>query len=308
MGIVRKYLIIVCMLTVFCASTYAAGPDVSAQGSVNKSTILIGDRIRFLIDVKYRKGVQVSPPVFKGDRIGSLEIKDSGRKTKEGFFGAREDIYWYSITSYDLGKHAIPQVEIKYKDKLDKDPKSVKTKALAIEVVSILPKGKEFKDIKDAKGPFSYFEVSWIVVAAVIFLAAVIIAVILYVRRKRIVPAKLPHETALEELEFMRAEFLRTSDVKEYYAGVSDCIRHYIERSFKLKAPEMTTEEFLGSLRESTALSLDQKDLLKDFLNACDLVKFAKYAPARNEAESLYVAAKKFVDETKKLCLYSETR
>ncbi len=308
MSTTRRSLIIFFIITALCGSVYAAGDDISAHGSVNRSTILVGDRIKFLIDVKYRKGTQVSPPVFKDDRIGSLEIKDSGRKIKEGFFGARENIYWYSITSYELGKHTVPQVEIKYKSKGAKDPKIVKTKALAIEVVSILPKGKEFKDIKDAKGPLSYFEVSWAVVAAVIFLAVVIIVTILYIRRKRMVPVKLPHETALEELEFMRAEFLRTLDVKEYYAGVSDCIRRYIERSFKLKAPEMTTEEFLGSLRESTALSLDQKDLLKDFLNACDLVKFAKYKPARNEAESVYVAAKKFIDETKKLCLYSETR
>jgi len=308
MGTIKRSLIIFSALALFCGIAHAAGDDVSAQGSVNRSTILVGDRIKFSIDVRYRKGAQISPPVFKDDRIGSLEIKDSGRKTKEGFFGAREDIYWYSITSYDLGKHTVPQVEIKYKTKLAKDWKSVKTKALAIEVVSILPKDKQFKDIKDAKGPLYYFEVNWAVVALAIFLAAVIIAVILYIRRKRKPAIKLPHETALEELEFMRAGFLRTSDVKEYYAGVSDCIRRYIERSFKLKAPEMTTEEFLGSLRESTALSLDQKDLLKDFLNACDLVKFAKYTPARNEAESVYVAAKKFVDETKRLFMPEELR
>lgn len=111
---------------------------------------------------------------------------------------------------------------------------------------------------------------------------------------------KLPHESALEELESIRANFLKSSDVKEYYAGASDCIRRYIERSFRLKAPEMTTEEFLGSLSESTALSPDQKDLLKEFLNACDLVKFARYNPAKGEMESVSLAAKKFIEETKR--------
>lgn len=306
MGRIKRSLIVIFFLMMLCASAYGAGPDPSVQGSVNKSTILVGDRIKFSIDVKYRKGMEISAPVFKNDRIGDMEIKDSGRNTKEGLFGARENIYWYSITSYDLGKHTIPQVEIRYRGKGDKEWKGVKTKALAIEVVSIIPKDREFKDIKDVKGPFYYFEVNWILVALILFLIIIVAGIILYVRRRNAPPVKLPHETALEELEFMRGEFLRTSDVKEYFAGVSDCIRRYIERSFKLKAPEMTTEEFLGSLRESTTLTLDQKDLLKDFLNACDLVKFAKYTPARNEAESVYVSAKKFVDETKKLFMPEE--
>jgi hypothetical protein len=125
----------------------------------------------------------------------------------------------------------------------------------------------------------------------------------MYKFRKRPAPIKLPHETALEELEAVRGNFMRNSDIKEYYAGISDCVRRYIGRLFKLKAPEMTTEEFLSSLRESAALSLvltlDQKDLLKDFLNACDLVKFAKYNPAKGEMEAIFLSAKKFIEETK---------
>ena len=134
----------------------------------------------------------------------------------------------------------------------------------------------------------------------------IITGAIIYKFRKKPLPVKLPHETALEELEDARGNFLKNSDVKEYYALISDCIRRYIERSFRLKAPEMTTEEFLGSLRESTVLSLDQKDLLKEFLNACDLVKFAKYAPARPEMESVFVAAGKFIEETKAQILGKE--
>ena len=124
------------------------------------------------------------------------------------------------------------------------------------------------------------------------------IAAIVYVRLKRYVPVKLPHETALEELEAIRAQYLQGGGVKEFYVGVSDCVRRYIEHAFKLKAPEMTTEEFLGSLKESPALSMDQKDLLKGFMNACDMVKFAKYSPSSMEADSVYVTAKDFIHES----------
>lgn len=113
------------------------------------------------------------------------------------------------------------------------------------------------------------------------------------------VPVKLPHETALEELEAIRSSLAQSGDMKEFFVRISDCIRCYIERAFLVKAPEMTTEEFLNSLRASPALTIEQKDLLKDFLKACDLVKFAKYSPSAKESETVFAAAQRFVEETR---------
>jgi hypothetical protein len=63
----------------------------------------------------------------------------------------------------------------------------------------------------------------------------------------------------------------------------------------------MTTQEFLDSMKESHALKFEHRDLLKKFLEACDLVKFAKYMPAADEAEGVYLTAKNFVEETKEI-------
>ena len=61
----------------------------------------------------------------------------------------------------------------------------------------------------------------------------------------------------------------------------------------------MTTEEFLDSLKSSNSLSQEQKSLLKDFMGSCDLVKFAKYAATKLEADLVNTAAAKFIEETK---------
>ena len=61
----------------------------------------------------------------------------------------------------------------------------------------------------------------------------------------------------------------------------------------------MTTEEFLQSLKGGEILSGQQKNLLKDFLECSDMVKFARYAPTEDEIRSVYDAAVSFVDETK---------
>ena len=104
---------------------------------------------------------------------------------------------------------------------------------------------------------------------------------------------------ALEELEAIKGAFTQAGDVKDYYARISDCVRDYIERLFKVNAPEMTTEEFLESLKDSQALPPAEKDLLKQFMSACDLVKFAKYKPTVEEISSVLSSAKKFIEETR---------
>jgi len=287
------------VLVFFCGALYAKEEVPAVRASVDRKTIFIGDRIKYSISVSCGKNMDISFPGFQDDKIGDFEVKESGRVMKNGFFGTRVITNWYSITVYSIGKHSIPAVEIRYRKKPSVEWKNIKVKAINIIVQSALPGGSIPSDIRDVKGPIGFFEINWWVVAAVL---VVISAVILYlIRRKRFVPIKLPHETALEELERARANFLRDGNSEDYYASVSDCIRCYIERAFNLKAPEMTTEEFLNSLKETSALSLDQKGLLREFLNACDLVKFAKYAPSKPEADTVFETAGKFIEETKRL-------
>jgi len=62
----------------------------------------------------------------------------------------------------------------------------------------------------------------------------------------------------------------------------------------------MTTEEFLFYVRDNSQLAAGHKGLLKEFLLACDLVKFAKICPAVREGTRLSASAKKRLDETKR--------
>jgi hypothetical protein len=42
----------------------------------------------------------------------------------------------------------------------------------------------------------------------------------------------------------------------------------------------------------------EKKALLKDFMEACDMVKFAKHMPVSEETEAIYSTAKRFVEDT----------
>lgn len=85
---------------------------------------------------------------------------------------------------------------------------------------------------------------------------------------------------------------------KQFCILVSDTLRWYLEQRFDFHAPERTTEEFLHELRATNLLVPDQKDSLVEFLNRCDLVKFAKYEPVEPELRDLHAAALRLVEET----------
>ena len=79
---------------------------------------------------------------------------------------------------------------------------------------------------------------------------------------------------------------------------MSDTARFYLEERFDFRAPERTTEEFLRELAGTKLLLPDQKESLGEFLESCDLVKFAKYEPGEKELRELHYSAVRLVEET----------
>jgi len=117
---------------------------------------------------------------------------------------------------------------------------------------------------------------------------------------KPVEPPKTAWEAAYEQLAALEREnFLSNGKIEPYYFQLSNIVRRYIEDRFDIRAPEMTTEEFLYSLKSFDQLDNIQKDSLKEFLNACDMVKFARFSPSMEEAHNGFDLAMKFVNDTK---------
>lgn len=298
----RKIFAAAMTAAMLCAGAIAAdeGPGVSV--TVDRRSIHIGDRIRYVIEARTDGKTEVRFPAFKDDKLGDFEIRASGTKSAKRLFGGSLLSGWYDISCFSVGKRTIPPVEIKYRPKGAKDWVARKVRAIDIVVESILATAGRVDDIKDIKGPLSFIEINLLVIFGVLlilFSSAAIILAYRMLRKKR--PKKTSYEIAVDDLTSISGVFSRGGDIKGYYVGISDCVRRYIESVFKLKAPEMTTEEFLGSLKNSASLSSVHKELLEGFLGACDLVKFARYAPTKKEAESVFTTAKTFIEETKNM-------
>jgi hypothetical protein len=118
-------------------------------------------------------------------------------------------------------------------------------------------------------------------------------------RARRPAPPIAAEVWAIHALEVLTREGLvERGQGREHYYRLTEIVRAYIERKFHLRAPEMTTEEFLTNLgRDRAALPYDAARL-REFLNACDLVKYAAVQPRPEDAEDAMRTARAFVHAT----------
>lgn len=113
-------------------------------------------------------------------------------------------------------------------------------------------------------------------------------------------PSEPAHVIAMRRLESIRAAaYLANGDFKTFYSELSECTREYLENRFQIRALEMTTEEFLIFVSTNRCLKLEYELILKEFLKASDLVKFAKHLPLLDEANLSLEIVSQFIETTK---------
>lgn len=131
-------------------------------------------------------------------------------------------------------------------------------------------------------------------------LAALGLLIVRHTRERQVVIHQPPADlTAIEALERLGTNLPRTADeIMVFVVQVGDVLRRYIEARFELHAPARTTEEFLEEVarRDDEAL---RSPALREFLQAGDLVKFARARPGEDELRGMLATALRFVEETR---------
>lgn len=285
-------------------------PDtlVTVNANVDKARTTIGDKINYKITVEFPENIEVFFPETK-EKIGGFAVKDFAVSDTEKENGRITREHIYVLETYKTGSYIIPAFDIKYKKKLKSEAEVDKTPEIFVEVVTTLD--ADASDVRDIKPPVSlhksYYRLYIIIgiVFGVLLLAAVVLHFIYHRKRQEIdsVPEPLPaHQIAYNDLEHLSTlDLISQGQIKEYYYRLSNIVRHYIENRFNLMAPERTTEEFLAEMMVTDRLSGDHKELVGNFLEHCDMVKFAAYGPDSREIENSFNSAIKLVDETREI-------
>jgi uncharacterized membrane protein len=154
------------------------------------------------------------------------------------------------------------------------------------------------EDIRDIRGP-KRTTAGWLVP---VLLSTALLALAAYGiwrrRRRETARVLLPFEVALLRLLEIRALMI-PARAREFGIAVSDIVRGYIEQRFEVVATQRTTEEFLQDLLTSSDSQLaSHRPLLSEFLQQCDIVKFAGISSTMANMEALHESARAFVQET----------
>lgn len=283
------------------AATAAAAP-VTIVGSVEPDTVTIGTRFRYTVAIDAAAGLEVvlSQPT---ERIGEFDIVDFGDAPVVERAGRRIVTRWYTLVGWEPGYKLLTSPLVQYR-RPDGTLVAAATDDTVVTVESLL--ADDVTDIRDIKEPEAVptdWRPYWLAGGTLLVLAA-LGAGLFWLLNRRHRPAPAPpqrpaHEIAYAELARLRKlGLVQQGAFKEYYSGLSSIVRSYVELRFGVRAPEMTTEEFLMQSARRSVLQGAHRGLLAGFLGESDLVKFARHHPTIDDSERAYDAAKRFVDET----------
>lgn len=146
---------------------------------------------------------------------------------------------------------------------------------------------------KKALPPFGWKLVGWGAAA----LAALSSALFGLWRLMRFAASKIrehrmsPIERARLELErLLRKDLPSLGKFKDFYVELTLVVRRYVQRKYGVRAPNMTTEEFLRETR------IPKSESLGKFLRSADMVKFAGVSATREMADNAVGATKEYIE------------
>ena len=134
-----------------------------------------------------------------------------------------------------------------------------------------------------------------------IFVASLIVLTIIglaiwygrkFFRKQQLIPS--PRERALTALSRIESEVEKIAPY-QFSIRVSDILRRYVMEQFDLPMTRQTSVEFLNAIASAANFSDAEKTLLADFLNRCDLIKFARYEATTADSRLLLDEARQFV-------------
>lgn len=132
-------------------------------------------------------------------------------------------------------------------------------------------------------------------VVTLLVVAVLVVAWKLARRTRRSSPVD-PRTWALAELCRIDAlRFPATEEAERKHTLLSDVVRRYLEMQYDLPASRQTTVEFWQTLQQSPVLDAALQPQLREFLERCDL---AKFAPVELAAKDSLTLARRLVEVT----------
>lgn len=256
-----------------------------AEAALDTAAARVGDPIRLTLTLYHDATARPEAPDFP-QILRDFSPRCAGWHQSEVATGV-ELAQECELRLYELGLHEIPAVAVPFVTSAG-DTLLRATQPLAIEVISARGEGED--QLRDIKPPvfISGGVPLWVVVAIGLLALALCVlgGIWLWRRRTRTPEPPPPPEPIDYAAEFARiaeSGLLERGDFKTYYSLLSENLRRFLEESLAIEAMEQTTSELADALQEGEVDTALRQQII-DYLGAADLVKFARFHPALDEA------------------------
>ena len=165
----------------------------------------------------------------------------------------------------------------------------------------------------ESDGPLTIYKSFWQTLLenytwiSILSLALFVIVIVFYFIRKRKKSSQTktieesidPYAEALQAIEELQGRKLQL-EPKPFVFRLSEILRIYVQKRFQMPAMELTGEEFIVEIASNPFFSRNYEDLLRDFVDQGDRVKYSKEATEASQINLLLDSALFFVKDTNK--------
>lgn len=287
-----KFVFVLYFLSLFVVTGFAFEQDFNP-----KENLTVGDKAVLFIKADGLTIDTIDKDKLSKTNFGDFELLDIKPNQNGGI-----DLI---LSSFKAGKVELLSADIYYT--VDNQTKFVKTTALPIEIKSVLDPQKPSQDIKDIKEIIAVpHSLLWFlkIILIIILIGLIIFFIIRYIikhkkhkpTKEEIILAIPPKEYAIQQLEELKNKNLvEKGQIKDYYDSLSDILRYYVSRVYKIDGLEKTTKELFSLLKDK--MDIENNRELRSFLINCDFVKFAKVIPSQEDTQKDFEQAKNFIEK-----------
>jgi hypothetical protein len=286
-----------------CSTLAAPQQEAHLKTSVDATTITIGEVVTLQLEVRRPESLKLAFPQV-GATLGEWVVRGTNRLPTKAVNGggAVSEVLALQLTIYKTGEFEIPKIQIEAV-RPGGERSILTSEPVKIKVGSVLTGNQDtLKDLKPQAEIAADYKPFLLFLAALGSAAYLIYRLVQRLKRRRkALPAILQDRRTAEEIarqairQLLARKLIEQGYLKEFYLELSEIVKRFLGSKMGIPSLERTTEEFTEDLRQ-TAIQAGHYRMIRQFLDDCDLVKFAKYRPGAEEIQQIIARSSEIID------------
>jgi hypothetical protein len=262
--------------------------------SLSKDKAYVGDVVEFVVRAELPKNTQLS--AVQNFRLDDFEILSSNIKRLPSGNNSYE--LKFKISSYKTGNLTIKPLTVFYINP-DGTNNLFFTPEKSIEIQSLIadPKSADIKDIKSLKE--LKIKRGWLFLIVVVLFFIIVLAIYIGkdIRKERKKSKIIIFDERALALNNLNDLYQNRTNLttRDFYYKMSEILRMYISKQYKVDAMEMTTSEFFEKTKKFLLAEVNVNEF-KNYLKVFNLARYADFTPNEKEIEDNYIFTKKLLE------------